>query len=147
MPYNVRMLYKDFLKSLTGCPFCGGENRIISDTESAYLTYALAPYHKHHLLILPKRHTESIQDITEQEDKDIEQLQRLGMSLLKKLGYESITFLVREGGLNEIKSVAHIHYHLIPKIQIGDLDHYGQERRILSDEEIQGTVHDIELYL
>lgn len=141
------MLYKDFLQTLAGCPFCEGDNRIILDTESAYLTYALAPYHKHHMLILPKRHTETVEDITEREDKDIEQLQLRGIALLKKLGYDSISFLVREGGLNDIKSIGHIHYHLIPKIRIGDLDHLGQERRILSNDEIQETVQEITQHL
>lgn len=141
------MLYKDFLKSLSGCPFCEGRNEPLSDAESAYLTYALAPYHKHHLLILPKRHIESVQDVTTEEDADIERLQQLGMSALKKLGYDSITFLVREGHLNVNKSIVHVHYHLIPKIQIGDLDHYNRERRILTDEEVRETVRDIERYL
>lgn len=141
------MLYKEFLKTLAGCPFCKGENRIISDSETAYLTYALAPYHKHHLLILPKRHLETAQDITEQEDKDIEHLQQIGMAVLKKLGYSSVTFLEREGKLNENKSIAHIHYHLIPEVRIGDLDHTGQERRIMNAEEIQETVRDIESHL
>jgi len=141
------MLYKEFLESLTGCPFCEGENRIISDSETAYLTYALAPYHKHHLLILPKRHLESAQEVTEQEDKDIENLQQIGMMVLKKLGYSSVTFLEREGRLNENKSIAHIHYHLIPEVRIGDMDHSGQERRILSDEEIEETMRDIVPFL
>ena len=142
------MLYKDFLATINKCPFCEGKNRTIVDAPTAYLTYALAPYHKHHLLILPKRHVERLQDLTDQEQKDIEQLERQGMTLLKKLGYKSIALLMREGEVSANKSVAHVHYHLIPEVRVGNLDEdSGLERKVLSDEEVQQTMDDFKPYL
>lgn len=140
------MLYKDFLSDLDGCPFCQGKNQIILDGEYSYLTYALAPYHKHHLIIVPKRHVESVEDLTKEELKEIEEFQKKGVSVLKKLGYTSVTMLVREGN-GENKSIDHVHYHVVPAIMIGDLDHYGQERRILSPEEVEETLGDISPFL
>jgi histidine triad (HIT) family protein len=128
------------------CPFCVGANRIIIETDKSFMTYALWPYHQHHILVIPKRHVESLTEITEVEMKDLDVLQKKALEALKNLGYSSITQLVREGnGIN--KSVNHVHFHTIPNIRIGDLDHYGQERMMLSEEGISKTIEDIRRYL
>lgn len=129
------MMYDDYLQTITNCPFCEGEDRIFIDRKSAFLTYAKAPYHPDHLLVIPKRHVVSLFDLTEEEDMDIDELIELGSSLLKKLDYINFSILVREG-TNVNKSIPHLHYHLIPNKRIGDLDHKGELRQILSPEEI-----------
>lgn len=129
------MRYCDYLKTLTGCPFCIKEHRGILEKETAVLTYSLAPYHKHHLLVIPKRHSEDILDITEQERGEIDALQKAGLKLLRKLGYENMSLLVRQGK-DSGKSVAHVHYHIIPDIRLGNIDYSGGERQVMSSEEI-----------
>lgn len=136
------MKYEDFLKNLVGCPFCDSKNRVIMESEKSFMTYSLWPYHEHHLLVIPKRHMESLTEITELEREDIDILQEKALEILKKLGYASITQLVREGNVVN-KAVNHVHFHTIPNIRIGDLDHYGQERKILSEEDINKTIEDI----
>ncbi|MEI8337568.1 MAG: HIT domain-containing protein [bacterium] len=140
------MKYEEFLKNMKECPFCDGGNRIITESDKSFLTYALWPYHKHHLLFIPKRHVESLTEITEDEMKDISMLQEKSLEILKKLGYISITQLVREGNVIN-KAVNHVHFHTIPNILIGDLNHYGQERSILSEEEIDSTIKDIKKFI
>ncbi|MFA6552019.1 MAG: HIT domain-containing protein [Candidatus Paceibacterota bacterium] len=136
------MKYSDFLKERKGCPFCDVKDEIIAENKSAYLTYALAPYHKHHLLVVPKKHTDKILDVSDDEMKDVYSLLKNGLGILKNLGYGNISLLVREG--NEIgKSVPHLHYHIIPNIRVGDLDHEGNERKVLNKEEIADTMADI----
>ncbi|MEI6711453.1 MAG: HIT domain-containing protein [bacterium] len=68
------MLYKDFLKDLAYCPFCQPMRRVIVQEQNAFLTYSLAPYHKHHLLVIPNNHVEQFQDLTSQETQSIEKL-------------------------------------------------------------------------
>lgn len=142
-----KMLYKDYLKQLNRCPFCNVNDRIILEKTYAYLTYALAPYHTHHLLVMPKRHVESIKELKEMELQEILFLERIGLEILETLDYESITLLVREGIVGEAKSVRHTHFHVIPKIRIGNLDHYQQEREALGAEEIQKTMDEISIVL
>ncbi|MEK7089381.1 MAG: hypothetical protein AAB920_01025, partial [Patescibacteria group bacterium] len=74
------MLYKTFLKKLNHCPFCESKDRIIKENKLAYLTYSLAPYHKHHMLAIPKRHDHAILDIKKNEMEDILALVRYGLS-------------------------------------------------------------------
>lgn len=137
------MIYKDFLKKIISCPFCEMTDRIYASNTSAYLTYAIAPYHKDHLLVVPKRHVESIFCLTKEEEKDIIRLITIGSKILKKMNYDSFTILVREGNSSG-KSVKHVHYHLIPNSRIGDLDHIGRPRKILSKKEITNLSAKIE---
>ena len=132
------MKYSEFLKKEADkpCPFCAtGVKERILESKTAYLTFALAPYHKDHLLVVPKRHIEQILDITEEEMADIDRLQERGWALLQKLGYKSVSFIVREGD-HSGRTVTHIHYHVIPEVRLGDLDHNGAERKILEPAEI-----------
>ena len=133
------MEYSKFLESEKGkpCPFCAtsaGEK--ILENKTAYLTYALAPYHPDHLLVVPKRHIEHILDITDDEMADMDHLQEEGWKLLKKLGYKSVSFIIREGE-GSGRTVTHLHYHVIPEVRLGDIDHNGDLRKILTKEEIE----------
>jgi diadenosine tetraphosphate (Ap4A) HIT family hydrolase len=132
------MLYKEYQKNLTQCPFCkeGASQEKIISQEHAYLTYSLAPYTPDHLLIIPTRHASSIFDLTEGEKIAIENLIERASRLMKKLGHENFTILVREGH-NGAKSIEHLHYHIVPDIRIGDLDHAGKEREIMEKDQIE----------
>lgn len=129
------MLYKDLLKEDRPCPFCvRAPHERLETTDSTFLTYALAPYHKHHLLVVPERHVVSFTDLTEPEHLAIAAMLERGVRLLNSLGYENNTVLVRDGDATG-KSVGHLHYHIIPNTRIGDIDHDGNERTVLSPEE------------
>ena len=136
------MLYRNFLKIHKPCPFCRSTNHIFASRKTAYLTYALAPYAKYHLLALPKRHVIKIRELRPAEEKDITELAKLGIKILNTLKIKSATVLVRDGGLN--KSIAHLHYHVIPSHRIGDLDSNGKPRKVLGEKEIKNLVRRIE---
>jgi len=138
------MLYKDFLRDLVGCPFCElSFNRMIEEEQDAFLTYSIAPYHKHHLLVIPKNHSEHFQDLTTQETQSIEKLLHKWVNLLRSLGYEDYTILVRNGERSG-KSIGHLHYHIVPVVMIGDLDHRGQARETLSELEIEELMNEFQ---
>lgn len=131
--------YKDFLasqKSGTGpCPFCTIKpDIIITENDLAYLTLALAPYHKDHLLMIPKRHVKHIFDVTAEEHLAIRILEQKAWELLKKLGYTGVSLVVREGKTSG-GTVEHLHYHAIPDTRLGNMDANGDERVILTPEE------------
>lgn len=139
------MRYVDYLENVSPdtCPFCHPEDRKFIENETAYLTYALAPYHRHHLLIIPKEHKLSFLDLTEAERKNIEELTRKGAHVLSGLKYENFTLMVREGK-GGAKSVEHLHYHLIPNTRLGDLDHDNNQRLVLSEEEVYAVSAEIQ---
>lgn len=140
------MLYVNYLEKLKICPFCQKKGRVFIKLPHAYLSYAKAPYHPHHLLVIPIRHVESFFKLTTAEKSDIEILLAEAAKILKRLKYTNFTILIREGkGIN--KSIKHLHYHLIPNDHIGDLDHKGEKRKILSVKEIKLLREEISLII
>ncbi len=133
------MLYTDLLATSTVCPFCKpSASRIVEKIDKndlAFLTYALAPYHQHHLMVVPFRHVEDFKELNEKESEAIEKLLRRAVAILERLGYKDYTILLRNGEKTG-KSITHLHYHIIPSVIIGDLDHKGENREVLTPEEI-----------
>lgn len=139
----MRMLYKEFLKNIRKCPFCERKDFIFKENEHAYLTFSLAPYTKDHLLAIPKTHAKSFADLKMVEYESVSDLLKIGSKILEKLGYDSSTILVRSGN-NGARSVEHLHFHIVPEVLIGDLNHIGRERSILEGDEIQDVKKRVE---
>ncbi len=131
--------YKDFLKNQEEkagpCPFCNiKEDIVIARNDKAYLTLALAPYNKDHLLMIPTRHVKQIFDVTAEEHLAIRVLEQKAWDLLKSLGHTGVSFVVREGKSSG-GTVEHLHYHAIPDTRLGNMDADGDERVVLGPEE------------
>ena len=127
------MLYRAYLKNRNGCPFCHPDGREIASGKLAYLTYALAPYSKNHLLVVPRRHVTSLQNLNAKEKEAINRMIERGAEILRGLKIKDYTILVRAGAS---KSIPHLHYHIIPNHRIGDLDRKGKPRTILTSNEV-----------
>ena len=129
------MKYDSFLKTLTKCPFCYDfKDRVLAENDLAFLTYAQAPYHKYHLLILPKRHIINIKDATWEENVCIMALLTNGIKVLEKLGHNDCTIITRDGQALG-KSIDHLHYNIIPGGQIEDISVDYKVRKLLTDDE------------
>lgn len=128
------MRYSTYLKTLTTCPFCDGiENRILLENDGAILTYSQAPYHKYHLLVVPKRHIENIKGLTWDEDICIMALIVTGIKALDKLGHNDCSVLVRDGQALARSVKHHLHYHIIPGGKIKDVSLNNKVRKLLTD--------------
>jgi diadenosine tetraphosphate (Ap4A) HIT family hydrolase len=135
--------YSDYLKTLTKCPFCFySKDRVLLDNEGAFLTYSIAPYHKYHLLIIPKRHVENIKDLTWDENVCIMALITVGIKALDKLGHNDCTILARDKW-SPGKSVLHLHYHVIPGGDLEDTSLRLKVRKLLSEEEQESLVKEL----
>ncbi len=129
------MLYIDYIKKIKKCPFCDeGTRRVLDENEYSYITYALAPYHKYHLLVVPKRHVENIKDLKWLEQISMTALLSKGIKGLDKLGHNDCSILVRDG-IAPHKSLKHLHYHIIPGGIIEDISEGIQVRKLLTKKE------------
>lgn len=133
--FHTCMLYADRLRQLgQHCPFCYPEQEILAQNAHAFLTFALAPYHKHHLLVVPKDHMQSVFELQLEHYVALDTLSDLAFDLLRALGYDSLVTLTREGPKSG-KSIRHLHKHIIPEVamvlQSGDLG----SRQLLEAEE------------
>jgi diadenosine tetraphosphate (Ap4A) HIT family hydrolase len=136
------MLYSDLLKDIKGCPFCEPiTNRIIIKNENCFITYNISPYSKHHLMVIPYRHIRSFIELNEIESKSIDELLRRSVKLLEYLGYDNYTILARNGDTVG-NSVRHFHYHIAPSAIVGNLNCKKEDRKILTEEEIDQWMQD-----
>jgi len=130
------MRYLTFLKTLTSCPFCENiKPRILIENNSAFLTYSLAPYHKYHLLVIPKRHVENIKDLTWDEDVCIMALIVAGIKALSNIGHNDCVVVGKDGQASGKSVQHHLHYHIIPGGKVKDISVNEKVRKLLSDEE------------
>ena len=138
---STEMRYIDLLEKKRPCPFDNPKaSDLITQNETAYLTYSIAGYHPDQLLAIPKRHIMRIEEMSEAEVKDCEELQKLGWELLKQLGHGGVNFLLREGDSTG-KTVPHLHYNIMPDTRLGDTSVHGEERReVMNETEIAATV-------
>jgi len=127
--------YGNYLKTLKGCPFCGNiKSRILLENSGAFLTCNKAPYHKYHLLIIPKRHVEVIKDLTWEESVDIFALSLTGIKILNGVGLNDCSILIRDGNILG-KSVKHLHCHIIPNGVLEDTSINSKTRKFLNKKE------------
>jgi diadenosine tetraphosphate (Ap4A) HIT family hydrolase len=73
---------------------------------------------------------------------DIWDLAQKSSRILRYLGYDNYSLMVREG-VSSGKSVEHLHYHLVPNIRMGDLDHANNVRSVLTQEEVSALVQEM----
>jgi diadenosine tetraphosphate (Ap4A) HIT family hydrolase len=138
------MKYTDFLKTLKKCPFCDTKkSRILIENNKAFLTYALAPYHKYHLLVVPKRHIESIKDLTLDENVCVMALIATSIKALSNIGHNDCTVLVRDGQALGKSIKHHLHCNIIPGGEIEDVSINAKVRKLLSKKEEKSLIQEL----
>ena len=107
--------YDVVTRNLTKCPFCDlKEKYIIKEVGGMVLTVNLFPYIDGHLMVVPKRHTESFDDLNKAEWEACHYLINLGMKIIRKqYNIDNINVLYREGK-SAGASLKHFHIHILP---------------------------------
>jgi len=99
------------------CPFCHEKpENMLEIGKYFYVIPARAPYTKDHLLIIPKRHVNTLITLSHAE---LLEMHKLVDKRAKKLHtkYKDVSLLLRDGLVKDKiinKSVNHLHFHLLP---------------------------------
>lgn len=104
---------------MSNCIFCKIAEgtipaKIIYRDEQAIAFEDLNPQAPVHVLVIPKRHISSIQDVTERDRELLSHLMLTGTKIAKEkglsdAGYRIVTNIGRDGG----QSVFHLHWHIL----------------------------------
>ena len=103
------------------CPFCHEKpENIIQKGKYFMVLPARAQYHKHHLVIVPRRHVNLLATLTHAE---LLEMNKLVDTRARKLHtkYKDVSLLLRDGLVKDKcinKSVNHLHFHLLPDVAI-----------------------------
>lgn len=108
--------YDVIATNVTKCPFCDLKSKyFVSERKNVVLTVNTFPYDNGHLLVIPKRHIEKLDEVNDEEVKEIHELTVLGMKLLRQhFSYINLNVLYREGGKDAGQSLKHFHTHILP---------------------------------
>jgi ATP adenylyltransferase len=106
------------------CIFCSAvekdildmNNLVVHKSEKTFVIMNLYPYNNGHLMIVPKRHVSSIEQITTQESHELMDEIILAEKILQKIysphGFNIGANLGRAGGAGIEE---HIHFHIVPR--------------------------------
>ena len=138
--------YGKYVSKLTKCPFCEkDETEILAQTKLAYVTISNFPRSTYELLVNPKRHITSLLDITSEEMMEIQKLIKKTVFILKKLGEDNISILVREGILGKGKTINHTHY-IISNAPSKLINQRSDKREQITKQEIKEIKTRLEKY-
>ena len=120
------------------CPFCHEKpEHMLQEGKHFFVIPARAPYVKHHILIIPKRHVNLLMTLTHAE---ILEMNRLVDTRAKKLHskYKDVSLLLRDGLVKDPminKSINHLHFHLLPNVAVHiESQTKSENRKRLEDE-------------
>ena len=103
------------------CPFCHEKpEHMLQIGKYFFVVPARAPYIKHHILIIPKRHVNLLIELSKTEREEMYTLVDIRARQLHKK-YKDVNLLLRDGLVKDPvinKSVNHLHFHLIPNTGI-----------------------------
>ncbi len=112
------------------CVFCdvGMHDRMIADNEFAFSFLTQAPIVPGHVLICPKRHVQTYDELRAPEKSAIEQMRKKIKTALKKVfRAQGFNYAWNEGEVAG-QSVPHFHLHVVPRKK-GDIGVYCYEPR------------------
>src|SRR4051812_9287501 len=107
------------------CPFCSKKTEeAFLETTNFIAIYNIAPVLPGHSLVIPKKHIESLFELTDEETGELMILGKKVASLLSKvLNTDAFDWAIQEKEAAG-QSVLHLHMHVVPR-KIGDLPNPG----------------------
>ena len=112
-------------------------SKIITETNKSIAFLDVFPLSRGHTLVIPKRHYEKIQDMTDIDNNDLFDVVHKVISKVDKL--TGATLLAVHNGKDSGQEIPHVHVHLIPRElsdQAGPVHNMFKDRPKLSDKEL-----------
>jgi ATP adenylyltransferase len=122
-PWRVQLFEQK--SRLDSCIFCEFPSRpeaedcktlIVHRGESAFIIQNAFPYSNGHLMVIPYRHTGSLDSLTEAEAQETLRLVRLSVNLLKAVySPEGFNIGMNLGAAAGAGIASHLHWHVVPR--------------------------------
>ena len=122
-----------FMAKMTNCIFCNPDRALLAETDLSLAFFDAFPISQGHTLVIPKRHIETIWDMTNEEYADafdlIRQMKGVLQSKFDPHGFNIGANCGEAAG----QTLFHAHIHLIPRYY-GDVpDPSGGVRNLIPD--------------
>ena len=105
---------------MADCIFCMIANKeipakIVFEDDQLLCFHDLEPQAPVHVLIIPKKHIASIDEVTEEDQGLLGHIMIKVKDIAKELGLENGYRLVNNCGEDGLQTVKHVHFHLLGK--------------------------------
>ncbi len=118
-----RIKYIESVDNSQGCIFCDKweenkdkENLILKRGKVVYVIMNLFPYNNGHLMIVPKRHTSQIGDLSDDEKLEMFKLMEMSLSTLQEaLNPQGFNMGMNIGRVAGAGIEEHVHLHIVPR--------------------------------
>lgn len=104
------------------CPFCDPKvllNQTIYEDDLSVILISFKPMMEGHSLIIPKRHVERYEELTEKEILSIHEMTKKLQSAIEETMGRRSYLLMQKNGTEVGQTVPHIHFHFIPRKENG----------------------------
>jgi len=117
--------YDELARNVGKCVFCDLKDKyILTEKDGMVLTVNLFPYIDGQMLVIPRRHVENLDELTEKEIKTSILLSKKAIKVLRKeLKVDGVWLVLRDGGLAG-KTVRHLHWNIMPYVDGINTWHY-----------------------
>lgn len=130
------------MENKENCIFCKivlkkSPSHIVYEDDNYIAFLDIAPFSRGHTLVCPKRHGETLWDMTEDEiGKLFMVASKISRAIVKAVGAHGFRFVQNNGeAANQV--VAHVHVHVVP-VRIEDKGKF-MERKKFTEEEMRKT--------
>lgn len=121
-PWRIKYIQ---MAAQSGCILCDKpressdeENLILYRGRFGFIILNAFPYNPGHLMVAPYRHTADLQDLTDEETKELSDIVKKGMGLLKDVMKPAgFNIGMNVGKVAGAGIVEHIHTHIVPRWQ------------------------------
>jgi len=98
------------------CIFCEKKQYVLKETRYAMVMLNLFPYNPGHLMVAPKRHVANLEDLTDEELKEIMELTQKSVKVLKEIANpDGFNIGINIGRVAGAGFEGHIHIHIVPR--------------------------------
>jgi len=103
-----------------GCVFCelpeGDPERVLATSALAYVVLNKFPYNPGHLLIVPVRHAADVEDLTDDEQLELQRMLQRSLRALRSVSDpHGFNVGMNLGAIAGAGIPGHLHWHLVPR--------------------------------
>lgn len=122
-PWRIEWVKRDGTDDIDGCPFCvlperedASDSLVVAESEHAFVLLNNYPYNPGHVMVIPRRHTDSYTDLEDDELLDHAKLkQRTIAALQSAFGSDGLNVGLNLGDESGGSIDDHLHTHLVPR--------------------------------
>lgn len=108
--------YDKIWQTVGKCVFCDMRDKyVVYEENGVVITVALYAYIDGNVMIIPRRHVQSVKELTDEEWATMRKLMYIAKKMIRKVhGIRGVQYVIRDGGPTAQSTVGHLHMHSIP---------------------------------